>query len=102
MITCSYCGTEYDPADLTQVIYHANLPHVPVAVIPHVSALRIDTLPRWVYDAVHDPTPTKVRRVVSVMSDMAEVLEHVAQGSACRDEAVRVLSKYREEEARNR
>lgn len=74
-ITCKHCGLEFDPHDLTQVVYHSRVPHVPVEIAPCAGALRIDTLPGWVRDVRCDPTPAGLGRIVGSAARMADLLD---------------------------
>ena len=38
---CGICGQYFDMRDLTQVIYHEQIPHRPVPVVPFGGAKRI-------------------------------------------------------------
>lgn len=79
-IKCEVCGAEFDPTDLTQVVYHANVPHVPVKAVQYAGALRIDTLPEWVRKALREPNAQNMRRIVAVAAEMAGVLPEALEG----------------------
>ena len=43
-ITCTYCGQEFDPGDLTQVFAHEKIPHRPIKQVKYSGSKRLDAL----------------------------------------------------------
>lgn len=73
-ITCGVCGCEYDPADLNQVIYHAQVPHRPVEAVQYAS-LRIDALPEWVQKCRRNLDVVGMRKMIRSAAEMVDRLE---------------------------